>query len=938
MPIQVTTDLPSVSIDSLDNGVEDEVTVNWSDVINYGSYEVDYRETSSSTWLDGATLDETTSSATITGLEDGEQYEFRMRTTTEHVTTDWSTSESIVTQFPGASDLLAFSESTTERYLSWADNSDNEDGFKVLRRAVGDANWTEIADVAPDTTSYVDAESLVFDEQYEYKIRAYTDDTSADSSLEPTVALADTQVALDWRESDFSTLTPDGYRIYKSADDGASYTQIADVGASTTSYTTDDLTPNSAHKGSWTFKVEAYTSDGATESLTFTGATRTLSLTGPYTLGVRLGGELGWVTGDICKSVLATLQPTTISQWEFETGYLPELEAWTFGEIFLYGERNDGTFALIVRGELDQALSTDSSNRTTARGRDVFAKLTTGSTAKQYSATPTHIAIRDYWDSETPFDATVDDPNPETVVSGQTVQSATTTSDWESVTTLADTIPATVQNGRLEAQQTCFVSEAETPDRENEPALIQSDGALSGNQAYGISNSSSYLEWDFTPQYRIPADNVVVAVRWPGSDTDILEFKFVLNNDTIAYHNGGADIDNGPGWMHLPDAFKGDGYTGGDLQAGTTYTLKFEATGSTGTNTHADVVSVYDSRHSYFFDNDNGGNGGYLDGPQLYPNALDVTLDVVEKNYNFESADLVSTWKDSDVSSGQAVRLSNDNGSTYPVAAANSSSVSGSFSDNDTYGTLLRVQFALSRYGSRTSATPQKGFKGQGVDSFSVDATGNDLSVIDDQSFKQSDYRNLKRLHEFGGYEWSGDYKEQALTVHSFPRGSVLKNASWTRLDDSRDYEVTGYFNAIEVRGEGWTPDSPTPSAYYQHDDEVSRLAALDAGRNGSGVVEANPYTDPELSSEGDCKSKARTLVSQGVGEDELAGTVDIVSKALAPGYDYEIPAWDNQRATAERIVFSESRGAARGTIHFSDDAGLVGPLADLTTEVEKTK
>ena len=56
MAVTFTTELPSASIGSLDNGIEDEVTVNIGNTTDHGEYEVDYKESSSSTWLNGTTV------------------------------------------------------------------------------------------------------------------------------------------------------------------------------------------------------------------------------------------------------------------------------------------------------------------------------------------------------------------------------------------------------------------------------------------------------------------------------------------------------------------------------------------------------------------------------------------------------------------------------------------------------------------------------------------------------------------------------------------------------------------------------------------------------------------------------------------------------------------------------------------------------------------
>jgi hypothetical protein len=192
MPIQATTDLPAASIDSLDNGVEDEITVNWTDTINYGNYEIEYQESSASTWQSGATVNETASSATITNLKDGEEYDVRLRTATEHVTTEWSATATITTKFPGASNPSASNPTKTTVDLSWTDNADNEDGFVVERARKYDYGWgpwRAVADLPPNSgtgTVTTTDDTASPGNTYKYRIRAYTEDASATSqSTEP---------------------------------------------------------------------------------------------------------------------------------------------------------------------------------------------------------------------------------------------------------------------------------------------------------------------------------------------------------------------------------------------------------------------------------------------------------------------------------------------------------------------------------------------------------------------------------------------------------------------------------------------------------------------------------------------------------------------------------------------------------------------------------
>jgi len=69
------------------------------------------------------------------------------------------------------SNLMATSVSTSQIDLSWTDNSDDEDDFHIERSPDG-INWTEIATVPANTTSYSDT-GLDCGTEYHYRVRAH---------------------------------------------------------------------------------------------------------------------------------------------------------------------------------------------------------------------------------------------------------------------------------------------------------------------------------------------------------------------------------------------------------------------------------------------------------------------------------------------------------------------------------------------------------------------------------------------------------------------------------------------------------------------------------------------------------------------------------------------------------------------------------------------
>ena len=192
MTVTFTTDLPDEDQPVLGNGVEDEVAVDRETAVsNNGSVRIQIRETGESSWGPNAVgfaefigaFD--TLTMEFVGRLDGKEYEVRARTETDHVTGAWTTPVEIVTEFPGATGLSAAMDGQTQVSLSWTDNADNESGQRIVReRLVDGAWWPErvLGDPGPDAESFVD-ETVQPGVEYRYRVRPYTEYTSADSNL-----------------------------------------------------------------------------------------------------------------------------------------------------------------------------------------------------------------------------------------------------------------------------------------------------------------------------------------------------------------------------------------------------------------------------------------------------------------------------------------------------------------------------------------------------------------------------------------------------------------------------------------------------------------------------------------------------------------------------------------------------------------------------------
>jgi hypothetical protein len=157
--------------------MSDNLRVSW-DAVNWngsqGTYEI-LRAYDGSSYSQVGYVSSGTTQYDDTGLLDGEQYSYKVRATNS-AGSSTSSAASGTTSLPAPSGVSA-SASGDDITVSWTDNSDNEDGFEILRSHDGSA-YSQVASVGAGTASYSDT-GLLDGEQYTYKVRAYTEHTTS---------------------------------------------------------------------------------------------------------------------------------------------------------------------------------------------------------------------------------------------------------------------------------------------------------------------------------------------------------------------------------------------------------------------------------------------------------------------------------------------------------------------------------------------------------------------------------------------------------------------------------------------------------------------------------------------------------------------------------------------------------------------------------------
>ena len=164
------------------------INLTWHDNANNElGYRLESKLGATGTYEVVTTFGQNTTAGSIKNLIEGTQYYFRMRAVNAGGVSAYSneTSATTVLNSPGVS-LVAQALSSSKVRLTWRDNSSTETGFKIERSPVTNTNYTEIATVGANATSFTDT-GLSAHTKYYYRVRAYNTYTTSAYSTERSV-------------------------------------------------------------------------------------------------------------------------------------------------------------------------------------------------------------------------------------------------------------------------------------------------------------------------------------------------------------------------------------------------------------------------------------------------------------------------------------------------------------------------------------------------------------------------------------------------------------------------------------------------------------------------------------------------------------------------------------------------------------------------------
>jgi hypothetical protein len=353
------------------------------------------------------------------------------------------------------------------------------------------------------------------------------------------------------------------------------------------------------------------------------------------------------------------------------------------------------------------------------------------------------------------------------------------------------------------------------------------------------------------------------------------QIRFLIDGQEVENISAGIfDGDTAFSW------FESNFWSNGDLTAGS-HTVGFEvSTDNTapGEDIIIDCITAHDQRTTRTFDNTVDTNG-YLSGPELYPQSQAVLFAEATSSFNISEATLDLTIDDT--SNNQSLSLSFDGGATYTTA--NNTSTLTTQSTNPTRTVEGRV--TLSRYGSRTTATPTTGFNGQKIDVETLTADLNNRIVIDELELTRNHFENLLELHEYGDYQFTIEHSADTIAnmfVQSYYRGDVSKpKPSGFDNPQNQNRQIAGkrYYNSIYLQG-GEDAQGDRPSAEVTDQTEIN-----DVGRE----ITPGVLRDPKITTEAGAGFRAQAILDESTRNNLRTGSVTVPFQFAQPGYSYPV-------------------------------------------------
>ncbi|WP_193378524.1 fibronectin type III domain-containing protein, partial [Singulisphaera acidiphila] len=285
---------------------EGSIDLVWIDASGETSYRIERSMNGTSGWTQVGTAVADATGWTDSGLPENTRYYYRVIATNAAGDSAPSVPANGLTKLATPLNLTVTFVAGNRIDLTWTDRSSVESGYYIEQSLDGATGWIQVGAVAANSTSFSAVGPFLGTSAYHFRVRAYATSTanysaySMASSLttpafpsRPTgvtaTASAEGTINLTWIDASDGT----GYRIERSLNSTAGWTQVGTAAADATGWTDSNLIENTRYY----YRVIAVNADGdSAPSITANGLTKLaapVSLTIAFVFGNRI--DLTWI-------------------------------------------------------------------------------------------------------------------------------------------------------------------------------------------------------------------------------------------------------------------------------------------------------------------------------------------------------------------------------------------------------------------------------------------------------------------------------------------------------------------------------------------------------------------------------------------------------------------------------------------------------------------
>lgn len=240
-----------------------QVNLSWKDnAVNENGFVIERSPDGVNSWTEIGFTAASVSTYADTGLILNTTYYYRVSAYNVIGNSSYSNTASATTfglppDAPG--NLAATAAAPGQIDLIWTDNASNENGFIIERSPSGTDGWVEIGTVADNTTAYADS-GLASGTTFFYRVAAYNmNGTSGFTNIASgttmeippetatnlnAAAVSATQIDLNWTDN---SSNESGFKIERSPDGFAPWTEIAALANNTTTFSDSSLAPGTTY-------------------------------------------------------------------------------------------------------------------------------------------------------------------------------------------------------------------------------------------------------------------------------------------------------------------------------------------------------------------------------------------------------------------------------------------------------------------------------------------------------------------------------------------------------------------------------------------------------------------------------------------------------------------------------------------------------------------